>query len=80
MKTQTQNLLKPTLKNNLWVARYNILFYLMFIIMNIYVRPTDNEKIFIAILLFISFAGIVFLGFFAIAAHLQYYFKFEKLE
>jgi len=62
---------------NVWVERYNIVFFLITGIIIIYAQ-LSLEIFFEALLGIFLFTGIVFMGFVGIAAHVKYYFNFER--
>ena len=62
---------------NIWVERFFILDLIMVVIIGVYAHFTLN-MFFELLLLSFLFIGVVFLGFIAIAAHVKYYFKFER--
>ena len=62
---------------NIWVERYNIMVFLMVSIIAIFVQ--FSLIIFLEFLLAsLLFTGIFMLGFVGIAAHIRYYFHFER--
>jgi hypothetical protein len=69
--------LETSLLVNIWAERLFIIFFIVATIISIYVHVTLFQY-FEVMLLFFLFVGIFFLGFVAIAAHVRYYFHFEK--
>jgi hypothetical protein len=69
--------LKTSLPANIWVERQFILFFIVGTAISIYVHGTLFQYVEVMSIFFL-FVGIFFLGFVAIAAHLRYYFHFEK--
>lgn len=69
--------LETSLLVNIWAERLFIIFFIVATTISIYVHGSLFEY-FEVVLVFFLFVGIVFLGFVAIAAHLRYYFHFEK--
>ncbi|MEO7487276.1 MAG: hypothetical protein ABIU77_09250 [Ferruginibacter sp.] len=69
--------LETSLVVNIWVQRNSLIIYLITGIIAIYAQ--FNLMMFFELLLGIFlFIGIVFMGFVGIAAHMQYYFQFER--
>jgi hypothetical protein len=68
---------KTTLIANIWVERNNIIVLLMAGIAGIYMQ-FSFIKLFEMLLVFFTFTGIAFMGFVGIAAHIRYYFEFER--
>ena len=71
------NKLETTLLANTWVERNNILVLLMVGIVDIYLK-FSLIKLFELLLGIFAFTGIVFMGIVGIAAHIRYYFYFER--
>src|ERR1700685_1969885 len=69
--------LQTSLLVNIWAERLFIISFIVATTISIYVHGTLFQY-FEVMLLFFLFAGIFFLGFVAIAAHVRYYFHFEK--
>ncbi len=69
--------LETSLLANIWAERLFIISFMIAVIISIYVH-FDFFEFFELISGFFLFVGIVFLGFVAIAAHLRYYFHFER--
>jgi hypothetical protein len=69
--------LEPSLLVNIWAERLFIIFFIVATIIGIYVHGSLFQY-FEVLLVFFLFVGIVFLGFVAMAAHVRYYFHFEK--
>ncbi len=69
--------LKTSLPANIWAERFFIINLIVATAIGIYAHLTLFQY-FELVLGFFLFAGIFFLGFVAIAAHLRYYFHFEK--
>jgi len=69
--------LETSLPVNIWAERQFILFFIVGTAISIYAHVTLLQYAEIMGIFFL-FVGIFFLGFVAIAAHLRYYFHFEK--
>jgi hypothetical protein len=74
--TMTETL-KTSLPANIWVERFFIILFMVATAISIYVHGTLFQYVEVMSIFFL-FVGIFFLGFVAIAAHLRYYFRFEK--
>jgi hypothetical protein len=69
--------LKTSLPANIWAERHFIILFFVATAISIYVHGSLIQYVEVMLLSFL-FVGIFFLGFVAIAAHLRYYFHFEK--
>ena len=69
--------LQTSLLVNIWAERLFIIFFIVATTISIYAHVTLFQYFEVMLGLFL-FVGIFFLGFVAIAAHLRYYFHFEK--
>jgi hypothetical protein len=69
--------LQTSLLVNIWAERRFIVLFIVAIIISIYVH-LDSFQFLEEILGMFFFIGIVFLGFVAIAAHVKYYFHYER--
>jgi hypothetical protein len=69
--------LQTSLLVNIWAERLFIIYFIVGTTISIYVHGTLFQYFEVMFFLFL-FVGIFFLGFVAIAAHLRYYFHFEK--
>jgi hypothetical protein len=69
--------LETSLLVNIWAERLFIIFFIVATAISIYVHGTLFQY-FEVMSIFFLFVGIFFLGFVAIAAHLRYYFHFER--
>lgn len=69
--------LETSLLVNIWAQRLFIIFFMVATAISIYVHGTLVQY-FEVMFFFFLWVGIFFLGFVAIAAHIRYYFHFEK--
>lgn len=70
-------ILKTSIKSNLWAQRWSILLFLMVCIVA-YIAQFDIIQFFELLLGFMLFIGIFFFGFVGIALHTKYYFRYER--
>ena len=73
----TNETLETSLSANLWAERLLIITILMVAFISIYAH-LNLLQFFESTLIIFLFVGTFFLGFVAIAAHIKYYFRFEK--
>jgi hypothetical protein len=76
-QSTTIETLETSLPANIWAVRHFIVLFIVATAISIYVHGTLIQYLEIMAVSFL-FIGIFFLGFVAIAAHLRYYFHFEK--